>query len=156
MAKLEALLEEYGANHGKPVNKLLHALCVPLIVWAVVALVWSIPFPFATGDWPVPLNWAMLALAPVMIWYVVLSPRLAVGLALYLVFMIQLTVLLEQSAPRPLWQIAAALFVLGWVGQFVGHVVEGKRPSFFTDLRFLLIGPAWLMAGLYRAVGLKY
>ena len=43
------------------------------------------------------------------------------------------------------------VFVLAWIGQFIGHLIEGKRPSFFKDLQFLLIGPAWLMAFVYRA-----
>ena len=48
------------------------------------------------------------------------------------------------------------LFVLAWIGQFIGHKVEGKKPSFFKDLQFLLIGPAWLMSFVYRAAGLRY
>jgi uncharacterized membrane protein YGL010W len=48
------------------------------------------------------------------------------------------------------------LFVLAWVGQFIGHRIEGKRPSFFQDLQFLLIGPLWLLADLYRRLGVRY
>ena len=39
--------------------------------------------------------------------------------------------------------------------QFIGHAVEGKRPSFFKDLQFLLIGPIWLLSNLYRRVGIR-
>jgi len=56
----------------------------------------------------------------------------------------------------PLWQLALTVFVLAWVLQFIGHAIEGKRPSFFKDLQFLLIGPAWLMAFVYRALSLRY
>ena len=48
------------------------------------------------------------------------------------------------------------VFVIAWILQFVGHAIEGKRPSFFKDLQFLLIGPAWLLAFLYRGLGLRY
>ena len=63
---------------------------------------------------------------------------------------------MEANAPWPLWQVALVLFVLAWIGQFIGHKVEGKKPSFFKDLQFLLIGPAWLMSFVYRAAGLRY
>ncbi len=55
----------------------------------------------------------------------------------------------------PLWSVCAALFVLAWIGQFVGHAIEGKRPSFFKDVQFLLIGPLWLLADLYRRLGAR-
>jgi uncharacterized membrane protein YGL010W len=45
-----------------------------------------------------------------------------------------------------LWVWAAALFVLGWILQFVGHVYEGKKPEFFSDWRFLFVGLRWWMA----------
>jgi uncharacterized membrane protein YGL010W len=49
-----------------------------------------------------------------------------------------------------------AIFVLAWIGQFIGHAIEGKRPSFFKDLQFLMIGPMWLLALLYRRLGIRY
>ena len=48
---------------------------------------------------------------------------------------------------------AAGVFVVAWVGQFVGHHIEGRRPSFFTDLKYLLIGPLWTLDKLYRKLG---
>jgi uncharacterized membrane protein YGL010W len=59
-------------------------------------------------------------------------------------------------APWPLWAISLALFVLAWIGQFYGHKVEGKKPSFLDDLQFLMIGPAWLMGFVYRRLGINY
>jgi uncharacterized membrane protein YGL010W len=56
----------------------------------------------------------------------------------------------------PLWQICVAIFVLAWIGQFIGHAIEGKRPSFFKDLQFLMIGPMWLLALVYRRLGIRY
>ena len=56
----------------------------------------------------------------------------------------------------PLWQSCLAIFVVAWIGQFVGHAVEGRRPSFFKDLQFLLIGPLWLLSFAYRRLGLRY
>ncbi len=155
MKKLDALLGEYGESHQNPVNKLIHWVCVPVIVWTVVALLWSIPFPFETGVTSIPVNWATIVLVLAQVYYFALSPRLGLGLLLYNVFMIQIAALVDQNASQPLWQIATVLFVVAWIGQFIGHMIEGKRPSFFKDLQFLLIGPAWLMAFVYRAVGIK-
>ena len=46
----------------------------------------------------------------------------------------------------PLWMYAVALFVLGWILQFVGHWFEGKPPEFFRDPRFLFVGLRWWFA----------
>lgn len=154
--RLDALLDEYGESHRNRINKAIHWICVPVIVWTVVALLWSLPFPLAIERSPVPVNWATLALALAQVYYFRLSLKLGTALLLYNLFMVQLTVLVDQTAAWPLWQIALALFVVAWIGQFIGHVIEGKRPSFFKDLQFLLIGPAWLMAHLFRLLGFAY
>ena len=61
-----------------------------------------------------------------------------------------------RSGPLPVWELALAAFVVAWIGQFVGHAIEGRKPSFFKDLQFLLIGPAWLMAHVFRRLGVRY
>jgi len=156
MQKIDILLAEYGESHVNPVNKAIHWICVPLIVWTVVALLWSIPVPWDIGSGIVPLNWAVIALVPVQVYYFRLSRRLGMGLMLYNLAMLWLAAVVETHSPWPLWQVAVAVFVLAWIGQFIGHVFEGKRPSFFKDLQFLLIGPAWLMSFVYRKAGLQY
>jgi uncharacterized membrane protein YGL010W len=45
-----------------------------------------------------------------------------------------------------LWIYALALFVLGWIFQFVGHAFEGKPPEFLHDWRFLFVGVRWWWA----------
>lgn len=156
MRAIDRLLDEYAESHLNPLNKLIHWVCVPLIVWTVVALIWSIPFPFEFGSGIVPLNWAVVALVLAQIYYFRLSRRLGMGLMLYNLAMLWLTAVVEQASPWPLWQVAVFVFVLAWVGQFIGHLIEGKKPSFFKDVQFLLIGPAWLMSFVYRKAGLAY
>jgi len=156
MRRLDAFLDEYGESHVNPVNELIHWICVPLIAWTVVALLWVVPFPLDAANSPVPFNWAVVALLLAQIYYFGLSLKLGLGLMLYNLFMIQLTALIEQSVTRPLWQIALILFVAAWIAQFIGHAIEGKQPAFLKNLQFLLIGPAWLMARLYRLAGLAY
>ena len=156
MRKIDALFEDYGGSHRNAFNKAIHWICVPAIVWAVVALLWSLPFPWRIGSGIVPLNWAVIALLPAQVYWFRLSRRLGMGLMLYSLAMLWLTAAVEANSPWPLWQVAMAVFVLAWVGQFIGHIFEGKRPSFFKDLQFLLIGPAWLMSFVYRKAGLQY
>ena len=154
MRTIDELLEEYGESHRNPVNKLIHWICVPAIVWAVVALLWAIPFPWEIGRGIVPLNWAVVGILAAQIYYFRLSRRLGSGLMLYNLAMLWLTAAVDSNAPLPLWRIALGVFVAVWIGQFIGHLVEGKRPSFFKDLQFLLIGPAWILTYVYRRSGL--
>lgn len=156
MTTLAALLDEYGESHRNAVNKLIHWVCVPVIVWTVIALLWAIPFPAEVSLGPVPLNWAVIALVLAQLYYFRLSLSLGVGLLAYNLLMIAVTLWVEQVAPWPLWAVALVVFVIAWIGQFIGHHIEGKKPSFLKDIQFLLIGPAWLMAFIYRAIGLKY
>ena len=151
--KIDALLAEYGESHQNPTNKLVHWVCVPVIFWTIVALLWAIPVPTGMAGVPM-LNWATLALGLASLYYFALSWRLAVGVVLYCWLCIWLITL--YAGPWPLWQFAIALFVLAWVGQFWGHKVEGKKPSFFKDVQFLLIGPAWLISFVYKRLGVAY
>jgi uncharacterized membrane protein YGL010W len=156
MRSIQSLLDEYGESHRNPVNKAIHWVAVPVIVWTVVALLWSIPFPAAATVAGIPVNWATIALLLAQLYWFRLSLSLALGLLAYNAAMIVLTVRIGAAAPWPLWQVAVAVFVGAWILQFVGHAIEGKRPSFFKDLQFLLIGPAWLLAFVYRSLGLRY
>ena len=156
MQNINSLLEEYGDSHKNHANKFIHWICVPVIVWTVVALLWSIPFPLSLNFLSIPVNWATLALVLAQIYYFRLSFKLGLGLLAYNLLMVWITVWVMAVSPWPLWQVALAVFVLAWIGQFIGHIFEGKRPSFFKDLQFLLIGPAWLMSFIYRRFGIPY
>ena len=148
-------LVEYGESPVTPTNKLLHWICVPLIVLAAIGMIWSIPVPrlfAAAGPW---LNWGTICAAAALLYYASLSMRLAVGIAI--VFLAMFAVLgALTDLPWPLLTTSLAIFVVAWIGQFIGHAVEGKRPSFFKDVQFLLIGPLWLLAALYRRLGIPY
>jgi uncharacterized membrane protein YGL010W len=148
-------LTAYGASHVNPVNELLHAICVPLIVLAVLGLLWSLPVPASIAARAAWLNWATLAAAASLVYYASLSVRLAAGMAPLLALMAWA---LASFAGRalPLWQVSVAVFIIAWIGQFVGHLIEGRRPSFFEDVQFLLIGPLWLLSLVYRRLGWRY
>jgi uncharacterized membrane protein YGL010W len=153
--KVFELLSEYGSSHQNRTNKLIHWVAVPVIFWTIVALLWEIPFPAFLADMP-SLNWATIALGLTVIYYAILSWTLAIGMVLFTLCCFGL-ISLYQSAPLfglPLWQFAVGLFVIAWIFQFIGHKIEGKKPSFFKDVQFLMIGPAWLMGFVYRKLGL--
>ncbi|MGB8327200.1 MAG: Mpo1-like protein [Steroidobacteraceae bacterium] len=148
-------LDEYGESHRHPVNKLLHWICVPAILLSGLGLLWSLPVPdamLAISPW---LNWATLAAAAAIVYYLRLSPVLAGGIALGFLALLLGVAWLDTLA-WPLWRSCVAIFVIAWIGQFIGHAVEGRRPSFFKDLQFLLIGPLWLVSFLCRRFGLAW
>src|SRR5262245_52450188 len=80
-------LDEYGVSHTHPTNKLLHWICVPPIVLSVMGFLWSVPVPASiatisaspSGAW---LNWATLVAVFAIVYYAMLSVRLAIGIAL--------------------------------------------------------------------------
>lgn len=158
MRKIDQLLSEYGESHQNATNKTIHWICVPAIFFSIVAMIASIPNDFLRnilGDIPL-LNWASVLLVIVMIYYVSLSVPLSVGMLIFSLACLVSINALTRIVATPLWLIALIIFVVAWIGQFYGHKVEGKKPSFFKDLQFLLIGPAWLMHFIYKKLGIQY
>ncbi|WP_203142331.1 Mpo1 family 2-hydroxy fatty acid dioxygenase [Marinobacter mangrovi] len=147
--------DEYGESHRNPTNKAIHWIAVPVIFTTIIGLLWSIPTPAAFDRVPY-LNWGTLALVVTTLWYVRLSPALGVGMALFSVLMALVIAGFEHTGLMPVWAASIILFVVSWVFQFIGHHIEGKKPSFFKDIQFLLIGPAWLMGFIYRSLGIRY
>lgn len=146
-------LGEYGRSHADPVNQRIHWICVPLIVLAVIGFLWSIPSPLTqVSPW---LNWATVVALLALAYYAALSLALAIGMTVAFAMLFALLHALG-GLPWPLWATSLAIFLGAWVGQFIGHAIEGKRPSFFRDIQFLLIGPLSLMASLYRRLGIPY
>lgn len=158
MRKIDSLFEEYGQSHQNKLNKRIHWICVPAIFWSLVGILYSIPTPSIGNSTELlqPLNWAILALILVLVYYIRLSPALAIGMLVFSLLCLKSAEQLINLFPFALWKFASAIFVLAWAGQFYGHKVEGKKPSFLKDLQFLLIGPAWLLHFIYIKLGLKY
>jgi uncharacterized membrane protein YGL010W len=149
-------LDDYSDSHHNPANKALHWVCVPVIAWCVVGLLWLLPFPAGLRAMHPAANWASVAVLGAIGYYAILSPRLALGAApLLLAFLWSIPIVAGWST-APLWSICLFLFVVAWIGQFIGHAVEGKRPSFFKDIQFLMIGPLWLLADVYRRLRIRY
>jgi uncharacterized membrane protein YGL010W len=158
MRKIDALLSEYGESHQNETNKAIHWICVPLIFFSVVGLIASIPADMVQrvlGENPYS-NWALVVMVLVLIYYVSLSIPLSFGMFLFALLCLFLVRLIHDANIAPLWMISLIIFGVAWIGQFYGHKVEGKKPSFLKDIQFLLIGPAWLMHFIYRKLGISY
>ena len=154
MSRLHTLLEHYGRDHENATNQAIHLVCVPLILWSIIAMVWTIPVP---GTWFQPGAFAGFLMAILAAWYFRGSRPLGLGAALAFVGAGVLCWFLANAiGMRGLLITAIVVFVAAWIGQFIGHRIEGKRPSFFTDLVYLLVGPAWTLSKLYRRVGISY
>ncbi|MGN2248849.1 DUF962 domain-containing protein [Frateuria sp. GZRe14] len=153
MRSMQSWLDGYSADHRNPVNQVIHWICVPPIAWTVVALLWTVPVPSAFLK---PGAWAVFAMVLAFAWYWKHSHRLGGALLVAFVVLALITAwLFDLLGPVRLRWVAIAVFVVAWIGQFVGHKFEGHRPSFLTDLSYLLVGPAWLMEKFLRRLGFK-
>ena len=145
----------YSDDHRNDTNQRIHVLAVPAILWSVIALLWCIP-PGALFQQGI---WAAMAMFAAWLFYYRASRRIGVGMLLVFLAMAALTWWLHgRLGTGGLLWTALGVFVVAWIAQFVGHskLYEGKKPSFFTDLRYLLIGPAWVLAKLYRRLGWQW
>ena len=147
---------EYGVCHQNETNKLLHWICVPLIVLSLLAMIWCIPVPSVVANNVPGFNWCWVVVLLSHIFYWRLSVPLAIGMLLVTAVMIGAIIGYEQLNLGRTSIAAAVLFVLSWIGQFVGHKIEGAKPAFADDLKFLLIGPLWLLGFVYRKLGIRY
>lgn len=152
-------LNEYGKSHQNKTNKLIHWICVPLIFFSIYGLISSVPsyvfasfFPENIQPWVTYGNFVLLL---ILIYYFRLSTPIGTGMLIFSIFCVGAVYLIEKAG-LPLWLISVGIFVLAWIGQFIGHAIEGEKPSFFKDLQFLLIGPAWIISFILKSLGIKY
>ncbi|MEH6436976.1 Mpo1 family 2-hydroxy fatty acid dioxygenase [Massilia sp. DD77] len=139
---IDILLAKYAESHQDHTNELIHFVCIPAIVFSLLGILWAIH--------------PVVALAVVLgslYYYLKLSRPFALGMGAMSLAMLALLALLPEMTVLP---VSIAIFVVAWIGQFIGHKIEGKKPSFFDDLRFLLIGPLFVLSFLYRRMNLAY
>jgi uncharacterized membrane protein YGL010W len=154
MQNSQTLLTEYGESHKNPINKIIHWFCVPTIVFSIVALLYTIKLPFYFSAQLQP-NIALIILAIVLVYYIRLSVTLSFGFLFFSVFCLYICYIIE-SNDFNLTKTALLLFVVAWVLQFLGHKIEGAKPSFLKDIQFLMIGPAWLLHFIYKNLGIPF
>ena len=158
MRTIEQWFAEYDVSHKNETNKLVHWVCVPLIFFSVISLFHEIRFGFLDSMLPSSLhffnNLATLLIVGGLIFYF----RISFTIFLLMVFASGLcliaTYFLERSGVNLF--VSLGIFISAWIGQFLGHNIEGAKPSFLKDLQFLFVGPAWCIAFLLRRWGIQY
>ena len=145
--------EAYSADHQHPLNQRLHQWCVPAILWSLVVLLSLIPIGRYSPLLGVGLAAWLGSLLAMGFWLWLLPWRVALILAVVLLACLASSAfLMIELGALGLFVLSMGVFAIAWVGQFIGHHVEGKRPSFFTDLVYLMIGPPWV---IIKLLGLK-
>lgn len=151
MKTLDQWFEEYAVSHQNPKNKAIHYICVPAIFFSIVGLLMSIPTSFLQRLWPAGhpaiANWAVVVLLFVLVFYIRLSVTMAIKIAIFSAICLVLNYYISLYANLPI--VSIIIFAVAWVGQFYGHNIEGKKPSFLKDLQFLMIGPAWVVENIF-------
>lgn len=160
-SKVDVLFDKYAESHQNHTNEMIHWICVPLIVFSLLGLVWAIPFPHLAflGKYNGFVNWASFLIAFSVYYYYKLSPIMSYLMLLLICLMSFFIVMLEKwelAGGPAVWLVCAVIFIGAWIGQFIGHKIEGKKPSFLEDVKFLLIGPIWLLHFICKKIGLKY
>jgi len=144
---------KYQESHQDKTNIAIHFVCVPLIFMSLFFLIYAIPFPeFFLGSFNIQksayLNWAIILYYFLLVFWFRLQIKigfifLILGLILSYSSVFIYEFLFSGFLETPVF-IFIIIFVLAWIGQFYGHKIEGKKPSFVDDLKFLLIGPIWV------------
>ena len=142
LRRVDSLLAHYGESHRNPINELIHFAAIPLIMWSIVGLL------FALHPW---VAYAFLAAS--LVYYLRLGSPLMV---LCMVVWTAITLALVLAAGPLLVPLALGVFVVAWIFQFIGHRIEGKKPSFFEDIQYLWVGPLFVLSRLLARLGLRW
>lgn len=153
MRQVETLLNEYGESHQNALNVLIHTIAVPAIYFVSIGLIWSIPTPDFIAFFSV--TWAHVLAIPVIWYYFKLSGPIGAAMTL-LTIAVFLGIEALAAYGISVWKFCLVTFVIMWILQFVGHHIEGKKPSFFKDLQFLLVGPAWWWGHWLKRMNIQY
>ena len=153
MQTLQQLLDAYAVSHQNKTNKIIHYFCVPAIFFSVVGLLMSIPSGLITSITGIEnrlyANWGVAFLFPLMIFYIRLSLKMA-----FLILGFSILCILgnfQLALQMSLWKASVGIFVVAWIIQFYGHKIEGKKPSFLDDVKFLMVGPAWILDHIFKS-----
>jgi uncharacterized membrane protein YGL010W len=142
LRRIDKLLAHYGSSHTHPVNEAIHVIAIPMIMLSLLGLL------SAVHPW---LAYAFVAAS--VVYYLRLgSPMMLLGMGLWTVGLLALVQLMGSAVVG----LSVAIFVGAWILQFVGHKLEGKKPSFFEDIQYLWVGPLFVLAVLYRRLGLRF
>jgi len=158
---IDVIIDQYASFHQKPANRLINYICIPLIVFSVVGFVWSLPFPQLKflGVYNTYLNWGSFLIAFSVYYYMRLSPILSYIMLLLLFALVYIVIqlqLAEKSSGFVLPQVCVFIFIMANIAQFIGYRIEGRKPTFSDEFKFILIAPLWLLSLVLKRFGVKY
>ena len=152
MRKIDIWLNKYAESHQNSTNKLIHWFCVPLITFTLLGILSFVKFSIVNYN----INLSIFLFIFAILFYLRLSISLTLGMSIFagiLILIINKLSLIFTTKELLIFYIS--VFIISWIGQFIGHKIEGKKPSFFEDLKFLLIGPAWLLSFIYKKLNIR-
>lgn len=155
MKKVDLLFERYGESHKNHTNEFIHWVCVPLIFFSIMGLLSLIRIAILQVETVEISLISLIVILLVTVYYMRLS--FIIGFIMFIA-MISVQLLIEKIDKEftYAWLLYLMIFAISWVFQFIGHKIEGKKPSFLTDIFFLLIGPIWLLHFVLKKLRIKY
>ncbi|MEA1847922.1 Mpo1-like protein [Chryseobacterium sp. MHB01] len=157
MRKIDLLFAEYSESHRNSTNKLIHWICVPLIFWSILGFISLIPSKSIGFIYIGEISYvSFAAIALITIFYMRLSVVISIIMFILMVIMESFAYGINIRFKENAWIVYLSVFVVTWIFQFVGHKIEGKKPSFLKDLQFLLVGPIWLLSFILKKTGIRY
>lgn len=155
MKSINDWLNAYGESHQNSTNKLIHWFCVPLITFTLLGLLSFANWQFNINENTYKISLATFLFIAAIFFYIRLSITITVGMALLTgISLFYINMLENNFNSQLLIKYYLLVFILAWIGQFIGHKIEGKKPSFIEDIKFLLIGPAWLLSFVYKKLNI--
>jgi uncharacterized membrane protein YGL010W len=139
--RVDQLLAHYGESHRHPRNGAIHCVAIPLIMVSLLGLMYSV------HPWL-----AYVFVAASMVYYARLSLVFFIAMAIWSAA----SLLVVQALGALVLPVSIGVFVLAWIAQFVGHRIEGKKPSFFEDLQYLWVGPLFVLGKLFGRLGVRW
>ena len=141
--KVDTLLQHYGLSHTHPVNEVIHFVAIPAIMLSLNGLLFAVHPALV-----------LLLIAASLIYYARLSWPFT--LCMLLLSSVMLALVDAMDAAGVLVQASVGIFVVAWIFQFIGHHLEGKKPSFFEDLQYLLVGPLFVLSKAFERLGVRW
>ncbi len=153
--------DKFAAAHQDRLNKIIHIVFIPLLLFSLVGLFWAIPFPQIKflGTYNQDFNWSSFFLAFLVYYYIRLSPVLAYPMLFIMLVMFYIVTKMDawqRAGGLAVWMVAGVLFLISVVALYAGYKKERKKLSFEYRYKNLLIAPLFLFSLIFKRFGIKY
>jgi len=158
---IDILFNRYTASHQNPINKVINRICIPVVVFGLLGLTYSIPFPHLAflGPYASYINWVSLVIAFSIYFYMKISPILSY-IMLLVEFLMGYGIMQladwQKSAGPGMPVVCFLILMTAYLLQFIGQTIERKRYSFTNSIKFQFYGPIWLVSLLLQKLKVKY